>query len=71
MKIKSDDEISLFVRDEQTGRFMFNARALQALGLNPMQAKQRGYFVEELSERSATAPSSNAPTNPHTPQPPQ
>ena len=35
MDRKSDEEISLFVRHEQTGRFLFNDRALQALGLDP------------------------------------
>jgi hypothetical protein len=31
MDRKSDEEIVLFVRDEQTGRFLFNDRAVQAL----------------------------------------
>jgi hypothetical protein len=31
MERKSDEEICLFVRDEQTGRFLFNAKALRAL----------------------------------------
>jgi hypothetical protein len=41
---KSDEEIVLFVRDEQTGRFLFNGRAVRALGLDPIQL-QRGYPV--------------------------
>jgi hypothetical protein len=48
MDRKSDEEISIFVRNEQTGRFLFNARALQALGLDPAQMQQRGYLVKEL-----------------------
>ena len=46
---KSDEEICLFVRDEQTGRFLFNAKALQALGINPGEARQRGYPTKEQS----------------------
>jgi hypothetical protein len=42
---KSDEEIALFVRDERTGRFLFNDRAIQALGLDPIQLHQRGYPV--------------------------
>ena len=47
---KSDDEISLFVRDEHTGHLHFNAEALHALGINPMQAQQRGYLLKELPD---------------------
>jgi hypothetical protein len=43
MEGKSGEEICLLVRDEQTGRFLFNAMALQALGINPVEAMQRGY----------------------------
>jgi len=46
---KSDEEICLFVRDEHTGRFLFNAKALQALGINPAEAQQRGYPLQEQS----------------------
>jgi hypothetical protein len=38
MERKSDEEICLFVRDEQTGRFVFNAKALRALGINPVES---------------------------------
>jgi hypothetical protein len=40
MERKSDEEISLFVRDRQTGRFLYNAKALQALGINPAEAQR-------------------------------
>ena len=43
MSRKSSEEISLFVRDEQTRRFLFNAEALKALGIDPLEARQRGY----------------------------
>jgi len=43
MDKKSGDDISLFVRDKQTGRFLFNAEALKALGIDPLEAQQRGY----------------------------
>jgi hypothetical protein len=47
MERKLDEEICLFVRDEQTGCFLFNAKALQALGINPVEARQRGYPIKE------------------------
>jgi len=49
MERKADEKICLFVRDEQTGRFLFNAKALQALGINPVEAQQRGYPTKEQS----------------------
>jgi hypothetical protein len=55
MERKSGEEISLFVRDEQTGRFLFNAKALQALGINPVTAQQRGYPLNGLSAVLAEA----------------
>jgi hypothetical protein len=35
----SDEEINLFVCDEQTGRLIFNGKALQALGIDPAEAQ--------------------------------
>ena len=53
----SDEEISFFLRDEQTGRYLFNATAPRALGVNPVQAQQRGYsFKEQAEARDATNP---------------
>ncbi len=49
MERNADEEICLFVRDEQTGRFLFNTKALQALGINPAEAEQRGYPLQEQS----------------------
>jgi hypothetical protein len=49
MERQSDEQISLFVRDEQTGRFVFNAKALRALGINPLEAQQCGYHTKEQS----------------------
>jgi hypothetical protein len=56
MDRKPDEEIILFVRDEHTGRFLFNDRAVQALGLDPIQLHQRGYPV---SGPKTSAPWSN------------
>jgi hypothetical protein len=50
MERKSDEEISLFVRDGQTRRFLYNVRALQALGINPAEARERGYPMNERSD---------------------
>ena len=47
METRSDENISLFVRDEQTRRVVFNAKALHALGIDPVQARERGYLMEE------------------------
>jgi hypothetical protein len=44
----SDEEVILFIRDEQTGRLLFNDRAAQALGLDPIQLQQRGFPVAGL-----------------------
>jgi hypothetical protein len=49
MERQSDEQISLFVRDKQTGRFVFNAKALQALGINPLEAQQCGYQMKQQS----------------------
>jgi hypothetical protein len=46
---KPNEEICLLVRDPQTRRFLFNAKALQALGINAVEAQQRGYPIEEGS----------------------
>jgi hypothetical protein len=46
---KPDEEICLLVRDPQTRRFLFNAKALQALGINAVEAQERGYLIEERS----------------------
>ena len=49
MERKSNEEICLFVRDEQTSRFLFNAKALQALGINPVEPEQRGALQRPAS----------------------
>ncbi len=58
MQGKSDEEICLFVRNEQSGRFLFNATALQVLGINPVEAQQRGY---PTTEQSALADAAEGP----------
>jgi hypothetical protein len=45
-----DDQIALFVRDETSGRHAFNARALEALGIEPAEARDRGYPLKGLEE---------------------
>ena len=60
MDIKTDERISLFVRDERTGRLLFNARALQALGIDPTLAQQCGYPLKELSDETAGAANKKA-----------
>ena len=55
MEGKSGEEICLFVRDEQTGRFLFNATAMQALGFDPAQMQERGYLLKEPPEAPVVA----------------
>jgi hypothetical protein len=43
MQIEADAELSLFVRDQTTGRLVFNSKAIEALGLSPAELAQRGY----------------------------
>jgi hypothetical protein len=45
MERKSDEGTDLFVRD----RFLFNAKALRASGIDPAEAQQRGYPMKEQS----------------------
>jgi hypothetical protein len=56
MQRKSNEEICLFVRDEQSGRFLFDARALQALGIDPVKAQQRGYPLKDVAEATEELP---------------
>jgi hypothetical protein len=50
MQENSDDQIALFVRDEITGRHAFNAEALRALGIDPAEARDRGYPLKGLEQ---------------------
>jgi hypothetical protein len=50
MPEKSEDQITLFVRDGKTGRYVFNVKALMALGLDPEEARERGYPLKEPEE---------------------
>ena len=47
MPQKSANQIILFIRDEKTGRYAFNSKALKALGIDPAEARQRGYPIKE------------------------
>jgi hypothetical protein len=48
-----DDQITLFVRNERTGRYVFNAQALEALGIDPAEARDRGYSLKDQSGSAA------------------
>jgi hypothetical protein len=43
MRENSENQIALFVRDDKTGRHVFNVQALKALGIDPAEARDRGY----------------------------
>jgi hypothetical protein len=53
MKENSDDQLTLFIRDESTGRRAFNAQALTALGIDPAEARDQGYPLANLEESRA------------------
>jgi hypothetical protein len=48
-----DNQIALFVRDERTGRYVFNSQALKALGIDPAEAQDRGYQLKDESGSAA------------------
>jgi hypothetical protein len=50
MQENSENQIVLFVRDDRTGRHVFNVRALKALGIDPAEARDRGYPLTNLSQ---------------------
>jgi hypothetical protein len=56
MQPQLDNQIALFICDETTGRYVFNAQALKALGIDPVEARDRGYSLKD--EREAATLSS-------------
>lgn len=56
MQIQTDTELSLFVRDSATRRFVFNSKAIEALGLSPKELAQRGYPLDSEIARPAIVP---------------
>ena len=50
MQENSDYQLALFVRDETTRRRAFNAQALKAFGIDPAEARDRGYALTNLDE---------------------
>ncbi|MGA7786656.1 MAG: hypothetical protein WCA56_00685 [Xanthobacteraceae bacterium] len=59
MSEKSVNEIALFIRDEKTGRHAFNAKALKALGVDPSEARERGYLLKSPKDRRRNVNSAN------------
>ena len=55
MPEKSEHLTTPFIRDEKTGRYAFNAKALKASGVDPAEARERGYPLKELQNRSLAA----------------
>jgi hypothetical protein len=53
MQQQFDHQIALFIRDETTGRYVFNAQALKALGIDPAEARDRGYSLKDEREAAA------------------
>jgi len=46
MQIEVEADVSLFVRDQITGRLVFNSKAIEALGLCPAELTERGYALD-------------------------
>lgn len=46
MQIEGGSEMPIFVRDPETGRLVFNSKAIEALGLSPAELAHRGYPLE-------------------------
>ena len=42
-----DEEIASLFEMHRLGRYMFNAEALKALGIDPVHLQQRGYLLTE------------------------
>ena len=52
-----DNQITLFIKDENTGRHAFNPKALKASGVDPALARELGYSIkgsEDLESNLAT-----------------
>jgi hypothetical protein len=50
MPQNSDNQITLFIRDGETGRRAFNPKALNALGVDPAVARELGYPLKDSEE---------------------
>jgi len=62
MQIEADKEVSLFVRDPVTGRLVFNAKAIQVLGLRPVELRQRGYPLDGEIASPTVVPEDQPPS---------
>jgi hypothetical protein len=51
-----DNQITLFIRDEITGRHAFNPKALKALGVDPALARELGYPLKDSEEPESNLP---------------
>jgi hypothetical protein len=56
MRENSENQIALFIRDDRTGRQVFNLQALKALGIDPAEARDRGYPLTNLSQSQKELP---------------
>ena len=52
MQEKIVEQVNLFIRDQITGRHMFNPEALRVLGIDPEEAQSRGFEIT----RTASVP---------------
>ena len=61
VRFEADSEMNLFVRDPSTGRLVFNSKAIEALGLSPVEVRRRGYLLDGEITSPATVPEDQPP----------
>jgi hypothetical protein len=52
MQEKSVEQVTLFIRDQMTGRHVFNSEALLTLGIHPAEAQSRGFPINLPASRA-------------------
>ena len=55
MRIEGGTEVSLFVRHRTSGRLVFNAKAIEALGISPAELALRGYSLDSDDPHAAAS----------------
>ena len=50
------EQITLFVRDKATGRYVFNPHALEALGIDLAVVRERGFLIGSIGEMAQSLP---------------
>jgi hypothetical protein len=70
MQEKPVEQVRLFLRDQITGRHLFNREALLALGINPTEAQSRGFQISLKASALGSRKPRNEIQPPHVASPP-